>query len=292
MTPTTTSPFCRETGGRIHEPPSHIPWQADYYQIKFDHIKKALENPRLLEIFLQGSKLPAGYGIGIDERCIEYLYFFAHLPPQSRTILDAGSTLNHDAVIHHSALDRKNLHIATLAPEGNCFWRKGISYLFTDFRSIPIKDNYYDCIVSISTIEHVGMDNFGITGQTAHHESRPKDFLLAIKELWRVLKPNGTLMLTVPFGRYTNLGFALQFDSDLLQELIMAVPFVEKKIDFYKYFPTGWQISSAKECSQCLFVEWLAKFLLNPTKGWPDPIPVEHDLAAGARAVACIRLTK
>lgn len=51
-----------------------------------------------------------------------------------------------------------------------------------DATQLPYPDNYFDVITSISTIEHISGN-----GDT-----------LAIRELWRVLKPGGKLILTLP----------------------------------------------------------------------------------------------
>ena len=268
------------------------PWSENYTEAKFAYIRDLITDADILKRFQKGGELPAGYGIGIDERCIEYPWFFAQIPVSAKTMLDAGSTLNHEAVVHHPALNDKDLHILTLSPEGNCFWKLGISYLFSDLRSIPIRDEYYDVIVSISTLEHVGMDNSAHTGQARYRENRPTDFILALRELWRVLKPRGRLFITLPFGKYEDMGFALQFDSRTLKELLCTVPFRSIEQRFYRYSANGWQSSNETECGNCRYVEWVIEYFSNPKKGLPQPIPEEKDLAAAARAVACLQLTK
>jgi hypothetical protein len=90
----------------------------------------------------------------------EYSWLLAHLQSGPEIFLDAGSALNHAFILEQPVLEKKKLHILTLAPESNCFWQKGISYLYHDLRSIPIRDGYYDAIVGLSTLEHVGCDKY------------------------------------------------------------------------------------------------------------------------------------
>ena len=47
------------------------------------------------------------------------------------------------------------------------------------------------------------------------------DFLSAIKEIKRVLKPGGRFYCTFPFGEYEDHGWFQQFDSDLGDKLII-----------------------------------------------------------------------
>jgi SAM-dependent methyltransferase len=284
--PATADTFERDyiRGGRV-------PWSLGYSQAKHKFISKIIADPNLLEIFLKNDKLPEQFGVGFDERCIEYLCLLAHLPSSAKCILDAGSVLNHEYILAHPVFSNKNLHIMTLAPEGNCFWHKGISYLYNDLRCIPIQDNYYDAIVCISTLEHIGCDNTIYTGNDADREHRLEDFVLAMQELRRVLKQGGSLFLSVPFGVYRNLGMFQQFDRALLTRAIEAFGEASQVSEtFYRYTAGGWQVATAQDCAKCEFVEWIIEAWQHHQ--WPDSIPVEPDLGAAARAVACVYLVK
>src|SRR5262249_35562594 len=150
--------------------------------------RQAIVDEALLERFRRNEALPPRYGVGIDERAVEYPWFLVNLRDQPETLLDAGSVLNYAFVVDHPLLRRKTIHILTLGPEPFCFWKKGISYLFGDLRSIPIRDDYYDTVACLSTLEHVGADNVFFTGNDTHREHRPGDFVIAMHELRRVLK--------------------------------------------------------------------------------------------------------
>jgi SAM-dependent methyltransferase len=229
--------------------------------------------------------------VGVDERCVEYPWLLANLEDCREALLDAGSTLNHDFILDHPLLRKKIIHILTLAPEGNCFWQKSISYLFHDLQEIPMRDDCYDTIVCVSTLEHVGCDNAHYTGGEAARENRPEGFILAMKELYRVLKPGGTLLLTVPFGVYRHFGMFQQFDRDLLSRAVKAFGTVrDRRETFYRYAAGGWSAAEAEDCTDCDYVEWIATAWAR--NQWPATIRVEPDLASAARAVACVRIVK
>lgn len=266
-------------------------WSRGYWIYWEKVITQSLRDESLLRRFRQHEQLPSGYGIGIDERCIEYPWLLAHLQDGPGAMLDAGSTLNHDFILGHPVFQSKLIHILTLAPEWDCFWQKGISYLFHDLRDIPIRDAYYDVIACLSTLEHIGSNNTPITQIDSHCEHRPESFVFAMQEFRRVLKPGGSLFLTVPFGVYRHMGVQQQFDRHLLSRAVEAFGNANEVSEtFYRYTTEGWNVADATDCAQCEYVEssvWQWAY-----KQRSSPPPVEPDLAAAARAVACAKLVR
>ena len=81
-----------------------------------------------------------------------------------------------------------------------------------------------------------------------------------------------------------------QFDGSMLLRTIEAFGQARKVTEtYYRYTAIGWQLAALEDCTECEYVEWVVKAWQND---WPDPIPVEPDLAAAARAVACVHLIK
>lgn len=268
-----------------------VPWSPGYSLYHTELITKTLSDEILLECFRCGNSLPPNYGIGIDERCVEYPWLIANLPSSKQCILDAGSVLNYDFILNNPIFENKKLQILTLAPESNCFWQKGISYLYDDLRNIPTRNDYYDAIICLSTLEHLGCDNTLYTQDETYRENSSEDFILAMKELRRVLKVGGSLFLSVPFGIYRHFGSFQQFDRILLSRAIESFGSASEISEhFWRYTNEGWQIATAADCAECEYVEWITKVKQYQQKS--NPLPVEQDLAAAARAVACVRLVK
>jgi SAM-dependent methyltransferase len=265
------------------------PWSRGYEDAKDRLLRDTLADPALLAAFGRGTELPTGYAAGFDERTVEFPWVISQLGPHPERVLDAGSSLNHSLLIEHPHLVAKKLYIVTLAPESNCFWHRGIAYLFEDLRTLPIRDATYDTVVCVSTLEHIGCDNTLYTGQTTGNEGHPLEFGGAVQELRRVLKPGGRLLLTVPFGRYQNFGTFQQFDGRLLAQAMAAFgPATVTRESYYRYTAQGWQVATAASCATAEYVEWITR----PPHHWPNPMPVEVDRAAAARAVACVSLVR
>ena len=265
-----------------------IPWSDGYMEARQQFVAASLSDPSLMAAFARREALPAGYGLGFDERCVEYPWALARIPPDPGRVLDAGSTLNHAAVLDHPLWQDKVLHIVTLAPDGLAFWERGISYLYEDLRDLPLQDNLYDTVVCLSTLEHVGLDNSGYTRQMAHREQRPRDALLAVDELRRVLKPGGSLLLTIPYGEPLRLPTQWVFDEGRLAEVVDRFGPTSVEETFYRYDSGGWQISEQAACHDCAYVPWI----MTPAAQRPPAFPVQADGAAAARAVACLKLVK
>jgi len=270
-----------------------VPWSRTYNAYQRDFVIGAIEDECLMRTFKDGLSLPAGYGVGVDERCVEYPWLFSCFPASPGKVLDAGSVLNYDYILDQPAIKEDDLTILTLGPEaGACYYIKGVSYLFADLRDTPIRDNFFDFIVCLSTLEHVGMDNTIFTNNSRYKENRPTDFVMVMNEFRRILKPRGTLLLSVPYGKYQNMGMQQQFDKALLTEAMEAFgPVDRSSMTFYQYQSSGWQVAREDECCEAQYNDWIAQFW---TKGVPIPqiVRVEPDLAAAARAVACVQMVK
>jgi SAM-dependent methyltransferase len=274
---------------RLYFSGGKIPWSKGYMIFRERAITKTLSDVMLLERFRDGQTLPVGYGVGIDERCVELPWVVARVPDVGEVLLDAGSALNHNFVLRHRVFEHKTVHVLTLAPEANCFWNRGVSYLFGDLRDIPIGVAFYDAIACVSTLEHVGFDNTTFTRTETDRECHPIDYAAVMREFHRVLKPGGTLFLSVPFGIYGHFGWFQQYDLKLLRSAIEAFGnAIRIKEVFYRYKIEGWNVSDAADCAESQYVHWVSR----PPEQWVPPAKAEPDLAAAARAVACVEIVK
>lgn len=271
-----------------------VPWSAGYLEARSAYLERIVRDEALLARLAPDARdardraLPDAHGIGIDERAIEIPWILARWRRGHGRALDAGSALNHPAIL--GAIDDPSfLTIFTLRPEAFADWRRGVSYQYGDLREMPFRDGWFERIACISTLEHVGMDNRGFGDRRDKTDAPLEEMKQALRELWRVLAPGGELCVTVPFGRLEDHGAFLAFDEDTLTEVLSALP-TAPHVERFRYSSAGWQRAEAHHCGDCGYVSWLADAFRSGR--FPEPVPLEPDRAAAARAVACISLVK
>ena len=268
--------LARDEGWMERYPPPEEPWTQVYGERHRDLVSEALDDESLVESFRDGRRLPLGYGRGFDERVVEYPWLLAQRP--DGRVLDAGSTLNHAHVLDRLLPRFDALHIVTLAPEAPSFPERRISYVYADLRELPYRDAFFDTAVSLSTLEHVGMDNsvYGLgEGRAADPDA---ELARAVAELRRVVRPGGLLLVSVPYGRSEDHGWFCQFDRAAVERLVAMARPRGASVTVFRYTKSGWDRSGLKRASGARYRDYGG-----------DPRPVD-DLAAAARAVACLRL--
>ena len=265
------------------------PWREGYYEFREQRLTQAVNDDALLDVFAQNKPLPEGYGYRLDARIVEIPWVLSRVRTAGGRFLDAGSALNYDFVLTSPSLKEKQVTIVTLAPEGQAFWQLGVSYVFGDLRDLDFRDERFDSVACVSTIEHIGMDNtmYAHDLQIARR-SDPSEFVLAVKELRRVLKTGGSLYISFPFGRYENHGWFQQFDAELVDTLISAFGPTRSQETIFQYHPEGWQRSDREAARNCEFFDVHA----TRSSGAGPPAEEPADYAAGERALACLELVK
>jgi SAM-dependent methyltransferase len=254
------------------------PWSVGYNTTKRRAIEAAIDQHAVTP----GKSLPAGFGVALDERVVEYPWLFGHLSTtgkQKPRVLDAGSILNHDFILNRAPIKGSDLTIMTLAPEKYCQWYSGVSYVYGDLRETFFNDQTFDIVLCISTIEHIGLDNTLLyTSDQQRAERDDTGFLAAAREFRRILKPGGTCYISFPFGARQNLGWYQVFDRAMVAQLVDAFGPASHEIEYFRYSVDGWQRSDAESAKEAVV------FDVHSGQGRGD------DRAASSRAIACLRL--
>jgi hypothetical protein len=274
-----------KTVGRIIRIQSYLltgrkPWTIGYTDYRRGFVHRVIGDPHLCELFRLNQELPRGYGTRLDDRVIEYPWVISRLSDRAVRLLDAGSTLNAAFILELPILRNKSIVIYNLAPEGTVH-QANVSYIYGDLRQTILKDETFEEIVCISTLEHIGMDSAMFYSQDKRYaEFRSSDYREVMCEFHRLLAPGGRLLLTVPYGRYENFVWFQQFDHNLLNDAIEAFDGTVMSRAFYRYTPGGWILSNAGDCSDCEYYHIHARS------------DYDSDYAAASRAVACVELSK
>jgi SAM-dependent methyltransferase len=180
------------------------------------------------------------FGVGMDERIVEIplALHSARLHEPGR-ILDAGASLNLPVVRRIAGRPAAHLTHFTLTGVDEPVLpghEDQFAYAYGDLRAMPYPDAAFDRVVSVSTIEHVGMDNARYGGSTEH---APSSAVTAVAELTRVLAPGGELLITVPYGRAADHGWFRVFDAEALGTLLAPASGDEVSLRYF-YYDGGW----------------------------------------------------
>lgn len=256
-----------------------IPWSPGYSEYKYDFIGKTL-NSTALDDFRHGM-LPTGYGYRLDERAVEYPWFLSRLRDDEITILDAGSVLNFPQILVSEKLKKRRLYICTLHYEGTYPTTSSPSYIYEDLRNTCFKEGFFDAICSLSTIEHIGMDNTMLyTNDPNKRENNRTAYIDYLKECSRILKINGTLYLSMPYGKHADFGWFQIFNREMVQTVIDTFKPSSHAVTYFKYTNDQWMFSTEADCREGNY------FDVNTNAQF------EKDYLAASRCVVCLQLTK
>lgn len=202
--------------------------------------------------YLGGRENENPFGKGLDERIVE-LPWVVKKAKGSPMILDAGSALNHAVVLKH--LRDSRIYIVTLYPEPHRD-EEGVSYLYEDLRALSFKDNLFDCVASVSTVEHIGLETRGYKRDTAlmDRDTVQGDHLRALLEMKRVVKPGGQVLISAPFGKHAMHDGQWQvFDAGMVHEMVQTFSPASHELSFYRYTEQHWRRDSEQACADAVY---------------------------------------
>lgn len=161
-----------------------------------------------------------------SDRYLEYSFVIRNLPKPPAKILDVGCSGSFFPLILASfgyntyGVDIRNYPILNKLKFNN------FTFIKEDIRKTSFADKFFDVVTVISTIEHIGLS--GRYGMAEDSKGDKK----AIKEIKRILKPKGILLLTVPFGKAKIIKpYHKIYDRNLIKRLIKDLKV--KKEEYY-----------------------------------------------------------
>lgn len=174
---------------------------------------------------------------GTDERVIEIPWVLSRLVPSGH-VLEVGYAFAEPAYL--AGLVRAGVELVGVDLAERDV--DGLERIVADVRSLPLPDGSVDQVLLVSTLEHVGADN---TAYGLEAEADPGSRADALRELGRVLRPGGTLLVTVPLGEPGDHGwFRLDDIRGWTRLFTSAGLFVEEQ-ESYELTGDGWRPAPA-----------------------------------------------
>jgi len=168
-------------------------------------------------------------------RIVEYPWVLRNIPSEGR-VLDVGSTgsqlplmlagLGYDVW----TIDVRKYEYDGIINDLNC--------VIGDIRETNFQDSFFDIVLAVSTIEHIGLGRYG---DLIDKEGDVN----AMKEIRRIMTNEGTLLMTVPFGRKSISKLHRVYDDVLIQ--ILLNKFKIEKVEYFKKTDLFWIKSSKDE---------------------------------------------
>jgi len=186
-----------------------------------------------------------------SERIIEYPLVFQYLDRDWRSILDFGC-MEDLLPIHLASL---GYNVTGLDFRSYPFTHTNFEFIQADILSWEPLEEKYDCVISVSTIEHVGLGGYG----DSVFEDGDK---IAVQKLFTTLKKGGRLIITVPFGKFAIERNMRVYNHEKLLELI---PNIEVARFFFKPSRQGeWRETNWAEINNLKYEHY---YQISPAQG-------------------------
>jgi SAM-dependent methyltransferase len=170
---------------------------------------------------------------GTDERVVEIPWALSRLVPSGR-VVEVGYA--YAEPVYLAGLLRAGVELVGVdLAESDV---EGMERISADVRSLPLPDDSVDQVLLISTLEHVGADN---TGYGLDAEDDPTARVAAMRELRRVLRSVGSLLVTVPLGEPGDHGWFRLDDVAGWTTLFTSADFFVEEQEAYELTGEGWR---------------------------------------------------
>jgi SAM-dependent methyltransferase len=170
---------------------------------------------------------------GTDERVVEIPWVLSRLRSSGR-VLEVGyafAETQYLVALLRSGVELVGADLATREMEG-------METVNADVRDLPFGDRTFDQIMLVSTLEHIGANN-AVYGLDVAADAGGR--LAALRELRRVLRPHGSLLVTVPLGEPGDYEWFRQEDERGWTRLYASAGFLVEEQESYELTPEGWR---------------------------------------------------
>lgn len=172
-----------------------------------------------------------------DERAIEIPWVLARYGGERR-VLDVGTAFAEPLYVEGlRELGADELVTVDLAEPAT---------VIADVRDLPFEDGRFDVVFCVSTLEHIGRDN------STYDVDAPRDHAgdaAALRELRRVLAPEGKLLVSVPTGVADDQGWQVQREPLAWTARFEEAGFLVYEDELYVRREDGWRTATLAEAA-------------------------------------------
>ncbi len=208
-----------------------MPFQILEWQIKQNECQKLSDNILLWQLRNRAPK--------VFDRDLEYPWMLKNINIKKGKLLDIGSTIGYmlyDVLPKEIEINAINLNAQKDIP--NVIQYEG------DIRKTDIKDETFDVITCISTLEHIGVEG------RYHVKDDPEGDIKAMKEMHRLLKKNGQLILTVPYGIEDVLPINKLYNKERMKKLFKGYQVINEEYLKYNSKHAIWTTVTEQEAAE------------------------------------------
>ncbi len=212
-----------------------MPFQILEWQIKQNECQSLKDNVLLWKLRNRAPKY--------FDRDLEYPWVIKNVDITSGKLLDIGSTIGqmlYDVLPKEIEINAINLNAQKDVPN--------VTQYEGDIRGTDIKSENFDIITCISTLEHIGVEGrYKVVGDDDGD-------IKAMKEMHRLLKKNGKLILTVPYGAKDVLPINKLYNKERMKKLFKGYEVVNEEYLKYNSKHGIWLTVSEQEAAE---TDWL-----------------------------------
>ena len=205
----------------------------DVVEFSTEYEKQIKEKSQKAVCYVDVLKISYYNKLPLSERFTEYFWVLKNLEING-TILDVGcsESLFAQELCKIDSLDVYGIDIRK--PE----YAPKFSFSEDDATSTHFENSFFDQITVISSIEHFGLKAYG------NQKYDPDADQKTMHELRRILKNQGRIFVTVPFGKGKK-SYYKKYDENNLRNLFTG--FSIESIQFFKQTITGWKETNSQE---------------------------------------------
>lgn len=168
----------------------------------------------------------------LHSRCIEYPFAAAQLGDAQR-ILDVGTAKADTAWINWLQQLPLTVHATDYDAPQRPFTH--LTFHQGDVRQLAIPAATFDLVLAVSVIEHIGLPDPQVNAATLPLLDSDGD-VAAVRELTRLLRPGGKLVMTFPFGLQDRLILGQSARCYTAQTVRRFEPIIQPiQLDYYEY---------------------------------------------------------